>query len=101
MSIVRIFLLLGMVAILGCSSGAPVPVDANTEADGLVQEVKAALESIDEDGGGFAEVRGILSALEEVDAAKAESISNELDALDALTDPGEKQAKAKEIAAKL
>ena len=97
MSFVRIFLLLSMFAVLGCGPGAPAPVDADTQSDALVQALKEALES----GQGFGEARGILSSLESVDAAKAASISAELDALDALTDPGEKAAKAKEIASKL
>ena len=102
MSFVRIFLLLGMFAIVGCGSGEnAAPVDADTEVSGLVQDVKTALEAYGEEGAGYGEVRGVLSALEGIDPAKAASIATELDALDALTDPAEKQAKAKEIASTL
>ena len=97
----RVLVLLGAVVVLGCGPSAPPPPDAQTEADGMVQEIKAALEGYAESGEGLAEAGGILEGLKDVDAEKAASISKDLDAMRTLTDPGEKKAKAKEIASKL
>ena len=99
MWMVRFCFLLGMVAVLGCGSETRPP--AEPEGDALTKEVKQALENVAETGEGLGEARGVLESLKEIDAAQADRISKDLDALEALSSPDEKKAKAKEIADKL
>lgn len=105
MRLVRFFLLLGMVAVLGCGSGGPVPPSAEAEAETLKNDMTMILEDVAKTGDleeAGPELRMMVDEqLREADAAKADSISKELDALEALSAPGEIKAKAKEIITKL
>lgn len=101
----RFVLLLGVVVVLGCGSGAPKPPSAEEEADTLKQDMTMVLEDIAKTGD--LEEAGpdlrlmVEEGLRESDSAKADSISKELDALEALTSPAQIKAKAKEIISKL
>ena len=92
------------VAMLGCGSGGPGPLDSDAQVDDLVEGIKSTLEGIAQDGQmgeAFGEVRGMTDELKTIDSEKGGSISKDLDALEALSTPDEIKAKAKEIASKL
>lgn len=104
MWLARFLFLLGMITVLGCGSGASAPPDADEAAAGLLDSVKSALQDVadsGEIGEAFGEARGMTEELKETDASKADSILKDLDALEALTTPDERKAKAKEIISSL
>ncbi len=102
MRLIQFLLLLGVVAVVGCDSGGGGTVDASSESDAFTEQIKASLQSISESGEidaemGLGEIRTFAEDLKAADSAKGETVLKELDALEALSSPDERKAKAKEI----
>lgn len=101
MRFARFFLVLGLVALLGCG---PQETTQRVEEPSGQDQVKSALENVAESGqidSGLMIVRDELEAMKATDAAKAEELLSDLDALQALTDPAQAKAKAQEMIDKL
>ena len=102
MRFMNFLLLLGVVAVVGCGSEGGGTVDASSESNAFTEQIKASLQSISESGEidaemGLGELRTVAEDLKASDSAKGETILKELDALEALSSPDERKAKAKEI----
>ncbi len=102
----KVLILLGLVAVFGCggTGGGGGGTEPDPTASQTVQMIKSILEDVAESG--EAEQAGeLISYVEEdlagEDAAKSESLLPEVKELEALTDPTEIKAKAKEILGKL
>ena len=100
MWLARFFVLLGMVVLLGCGPESTATGGPESEADGLVDSVKSALQDVADTGQigeGFGEARGMTDELKETDPERGNKLSADLDALEALATPDERKAKAQEI----
>lgn len=99
--LVSLVLLLGVVAVCGC--GGQVVIEETT-TDTATSTIKAELTKIAESGDAEA-VSELRSYIEEdlagVDQAKSDALMPEYEALQALTDPEEIKAAAKEMLGKL
>ena len=97
----RLLLVLGMVALVGCG---PKETTEQVEEPASQDQVKSALENVVETGevdSGLMTAREQLEAMQATDAAKAEELLKDLDALESLRDPAQIKAKAKEMVDKL
>ena len=97
---VRLFVLLVVATVLGCSGEDTTSVEVaapNTQ-------IQSALESAAETGqidSGIMLVREQLELMQETDAAKADALLKDLDELESMTSTGKVKAKAKEMLSKL
>ena len=102
MTFLRIVVLLSLVALLGCQPES-VSVD-QPDALPAAENAKAMLEGVAETGelgSGAMELRESLEEIKQTDAAKADPLLADLDALESLADPAAIKAKAKEMLDKL
>ena len=89
-----------LTALLGCSNSGPAPVTvtpAPTPAKKILEEIGTTGEITS----GIMEVDSAVNDLRATDAAKADKISKEMEALRAAKTPDEVKAKAKAIASQL
>jgi hypothetical protein len=98
----KFFLLLGLVALIGCDVG---PVNAPPEdADEPYFELRLMLQDAADTGmvpSDFADATEYIEQMKEADPTKAEAIAPGIEALQGLTDPEEVKAKAQEILSQL
>ncbi len=102
MNLLRFLVLLGAVAVVGCGPSAQLSGTAEEKAPSDI--VKETLEQIAESGQSGSEVGAMMVALEEMratDAATADALIEDGNALMATSDPEAVKAKAKEMLAKL
>jgi hypothetical protein len=89
------------VVALGCGgAGEPATSQPDAMADGLVDTIETCLQDVAETGElgeSFGEARGMAESVAEYDAERGAKIQAELKALEALSSPDERKAKAKEI----
>lgn len=101
MRFVRIFLLLGLVAVLGCGTG-PV-ADTTVKEEPLNQTIKGMLEAIA--AGDTEEIAELQSYIEEdmmeVDEAKSAALMKDFEELQQMRSPAQIKAKATEMIGKL
>lgn len=100
MRFIAFLLVLGMVAVLGCQASETT---TTVEEPGQ-EQIKPALEAVAQSGvidSSLMVVREEAEAMKATDAAKAEELLKDLDELEALSDPEQIKAKAKEMAGKL
>ena len=97
MDLVRILMLVGVLAVVGCNSESQSVTPP--EAPPAAQNAKNILEGMAETGEVGSAAMELRESLETFDEGKA--LLPDLDALEAMTDPAQIQAKAKEMAGKL
>ena len=94
----RILILLAVAVVVGCQGDESISVD-QPGALPAAENAKAILESAAESGELGSAAMDLRSNLEQLD--QSEALLADLDALEAMTDPAEIKAKAKEMADKL
>lgn len=97
MAYLRILMLLAVVAFIGCQANESEQVEVQTTP--AAEAAKAALNEVAESGQLGSGMMTVRESMEQLEEGKA--LLPELDALEAMTDPEQIKAKAKEIAEKL
>jgi len=102
MNFSRFLVLLGVIAVVGCGPSAQLTGSAQEETPTDI--AKATLEQIVESGQAGSEIGAMMVAFEEMratDAATADALIEDGNAMMAMSSPDEIKAKAKEMLAKL